>query len=88
MLKGLGFSLGISLAMAAPAMAQFGAPFGGGYGNPGLYAAPEGSAGAIGAGAGNSAASQQQCSQSAAVGRDGPRTYCSPGRTPPDPTHR
>ncbi len=88
MRKSLGFSVAAWVALATPAMAQFGAPFGGGYGNPGLYAAPEGSAGAIGAGAGNSAAAQQQCSQSAATGRDGPRTYCPPGQSAPEPGRR
>jgi len=82
--KSFGFGLAAWLLATAPALAQFGGPFGGGYGSPGLYAAPEGASGAIGAGAGNSAAAQQQCSQSAAVGRDGPRTYCQPGRVEPD----
>jgi hypothetical protein len=61
------------LAMAGPASAQFGVPFGG----PGMLAAPEAVSGAIGAGAAHSARQQQECQQTYA-GRDGPRTVCSP----------
>jgi hypothetical protein len=73
--------LAVGLALTAPTFAQFGgAPFGAGYGSPGLYAAPEAAAGAFGGGAANSAASQSQCMQSTGVGRDGPRGNCPPGR--------
>ena len=64
----LGVIVGLAL-IAAPASAQFLAPFGG----PGMLAAPEAASGAIGAGAANSAATQQQCTQTF-NGREGPRT--------------
>ena len=67
------------LAMAVPARAQFGVPFGG----PGMLTSPEAVSGAIGAGVAHSA-QQQQCQQTYA-GRDGVRTTCSqpaPERTP------
>jgi len=60
------------LAMAVPARAQFGVPFGG----PGMLTSPEAISGAIGAGAARSA-QPQQCQQTFA-GREGPRTTCSP----------
>jgi hypothetical protein len=71
------------LAMAGPASAQFGVPFGG----PGMLTAPEAVSGAIGAGAAHSAREQQQCQQTYA-GRDGPRTVCSPGQSSGPPAHR
>ncbi len=81
-----GIVLGAALALlapTAPAFAQFGAPFGAGYGSPGLYS-PE-AAGAFGGGAANNAASQGQCQQSGGVGRDGPRGNCPPGRAADPP---
>ena len=65
------------LAGAAPARAQYGAPFGG----PGIWTAPEVAGGALGAGAANTAAQQQQ-QQCATVysGRSGPQYQCSPAK--------
>ena len=85
MKKGFGLAVAVWLLAPAPALAQFGGPAGAGYGAPGLYAAPEGAAGAIGAGAGNSAATQQQCTTTPPVGRSGAQTICSYGR-PAAPT--
>ena len=86
--KVLGFGLAAWLLATAPAWAQFGGPFGGAYGSPGLYAAPEGATGAIGAGAGNSAATQQQCTTTPPVGRGGPQTVCTYGRPGPSSSNR
>jgi hypothetical protein len=70
--------------LCAPAKAQFAAPFGGG---PGVLTAPEAASGAIGAGAAQSARTQQQCTQMA-TGRDGPRGLCLPNAAPPEPRRR
>ena len=86
-MKGIGLGLAVAMAATAPAFAQFAAPLGGGYGSPGLYSAPEAAAGAFGGGAANNAAAQALCQQSAAVGRDGPRANCPPGRAV-DPSRR
>ncbi len=56
-----------------PALAQFGAPFGA----PGILTTPELSSGALGAGAANSATTQQQCGNTGG-GRDGVRYQCIP----------
>ena len=64
------------LALAAPAKAQFGAPFGA----PGMLTTPEIVSGAIGAGAAHSAA-QPQCTTTYA-GRGGPQSVCTPAPTP------
>jgi hypothetical protein len=74
------------LAMAGPASAQFGVPFGG----PGMLAAPEAVSGAIGAGAAHSSAQQQQQQQCQQVfaGREGPRTVCSPSQSSGPTPHR
>jgi hypothetical protein len=63
------------LVQAAPAFAQYGAPFGG----AGAYTVPEFANGALGAGAASTAA-QPYCGNSA-VGRDAPRSQC-PDNTP------
>lgn len=67
------------MALAAPAQAQFVAPFGG----PGLLTSPEVVSGAIGASAAQSAAQQQQpqCTTIYA-GRSGPQSVCGPEPTP------
>jgi len=87
--KGIGLGVAVWLLATAPAWAQFGGPLGGGgFGSPGLYAAPEGATGAIGAGAGNSAAAQQQCTTTPPVGRNGPQTVCTYGRPAPSSSNR
>ena len=78
-MKGMIWGLAAALAFTAPAFAQFAAPYGGGYGAPGLYSAPEAASGAIGAGAANSAATQAQCAQAAGAGRDRGHTSCAAG---------
>lgn len=75
--------LGLSLA-AAPAQAQFAAPFGGG----GVLTAPEAASGAFGAGAAHSLQQQQQQCTSMATGRDGPRGVCAPSAQPSQPARR
>jgi hypothetical protein len=59
------------LAQAAPAFAQYGAPFG----TPGMLTVPEMANGALGAGAASTSASQPYCGNTA-IGRDGPRAQC------------
>ena len=76
--------VGAMLFVAAPAEAQFAAPFGG---TPSYLTVPETATGAMGAGAANSAAAQQQCSQ-VASGRDGPRGVCLQRNYPSPPPHR
>ena len=81
-----GWWLGVIVGLAfisAPARAQFLAPFGG----PGMLSAPEAASGAIGAGAANSAATQQQCTQTF-NGREGPRTVCANQSAPSRPARR
>ena len=67
----------LMLIGVAPAKAQFAAPFGA----PGILTTPEFPSGAIGAGAANSAATQQQC-VNVGGGRDGPRYQCAPVGAP------
>ncbi|MDE3175550.1 MAG: hypothetical protein KGM15_05495 [Pseudomonadota bacterium] len=81
-----GWWLGVIVTLTlicAPARAQFMAPFGG----PGVLSAPEAASGAIGAGAANSAAAQQQCTQTF-NGREGPRTTCAGQPAQPRPARR
>lgn len=71
------------LAQAAPAFAQYGAPFGA----PGFLTVPEMANGALGAGAAGTSASQPYCGNSG-VGRDGPRAQCPENVPPPAPRGR
>ena len=72
-----------ALAAAGPAQAQFSAPFGA----PGGLSVPEATSGAFGAGAAQSATTQQQCIQSS-TGRDGPRSLCLPNAPRPSESRR
>ncbi len=73
----------VVLSAVAPAEAQFAAPFGA----PSYLTVPEAANGAWGAGAANSAATQQQCTP-AASGRDGPRGLCLQRNNPSEPPRR
>jgi hypothetical protein len=73
---GLAAAVGMAIA-ATSAHGQFGVPFGG----PALLTSPEAASGAIGAGAAQGVARQQDC-LNVGVGRDRPRGPCV-ANTPP-----